>query len=61
MLSSRVQVAPPSIERRMPTPRVALPPVAVGGLAVAGAGEDDRLVGVVVAAEDGDAADVEAE
>src|SRR5206468_8875690 len=34
---------------------------AVVAVAVTGGGEDDRLVGVVVAPEDGDGADVEAE
>ena len=49
----RVQVAPPSLEIRKPTPGRA-------GVALAGGGEDDRLVGVVVPGEDGDAADVDA-
>ena len=54
---SRFQVAPPSMEIRKPTPGV---PVSPSPPVVLRSGDDDRLVGVVVPGEDGDAADVDA-
>ena len=51
-LSSRVQVAPPSMEIRKPTPGVPRVPLAGGG-------DDDCLVHIVIPREDGDAADVD--
>ena len=53
VLSSRFQVAPPSVGDQEADARRA-------GVALAGGGDDDRLVGVVIAGEDRDPADVDA-
>ena len=54
-LSYRFQVAPPFMEIKKPTPGRST------RIALAGGGDDDRLVGVVIPAEDGDAADIDSE
>jgi len=54
VLSIKAHVAPASLEMRNPTPPFA-------AVAVAGGDDHDRLVRVIVAAEDGDPADVDPE